>query len=305
MPSTPVRPDPFDAAYSVPVDGGRMFVARAGERPVAAEHVVVALHGVTASHVTWRAPAREVVARARGVSFLAPDLRGRGRSAELPPPERFSAHVDDVVSLLDRLEVDRAVLAGHSMGAYVAAGVAAEHRERVAGLVLVDAGLPMAVQEGTDPEQLLEATLGPALDRLHMTFQSTEQYLSFWHAHPAFHSSWNEDMEAYLRADIEGRPGAMHSVTSEDAVRLDSTALLLDESSRTALERADVPVELVRAERGLLDDDQVMVPDALLAPLLEARPDIRTELVEGVNHYTIVMGDGAPRVAEAILRRLG
>ena len=40
--------------------------------------------------------------------------------ADLPGPFGMRAHADDLVAVLDHLELDRAVLAGHSMGAYVA-----------------------------------------------------------------------------------------------------------------------------------------------------------------------------------------
>ena len=47
-----------------------------------------------------------------------------------------------------------------------------------------------------------------------------------------------------------------------------------------------------------------MVPDSALARFLDRRPDATTELVEDTNHYTILTGDGAPRVAAAIAREL-
>jgi len=303
VPTASSQTDPFRAAYSIPVAGGPMYVARAGPPPSEASHVVVALHGITASHVTWRAVARELVART-DMCLLAPDLRGRGRSADLPAPPRFADHGADVIAALERLGVPRALLIGHSMGAYIAAGMAADHPGRVSGLVLVDAGLPVPLQEGTDPDELLEAILGPALARLRMTFASVEDYVAFWHAHPAFANGWNDDTEAYVRADLGGEPGDLHSVTSEAAVRLDSSSLLLDDQARTALERVHAPVTLLRAQRGLMNDDRVMIPDDLLAPLLADRGDIVAELVEDTNHYTIVMGSGAPRVVDAILQML-
>jgi lipase len=295
--------DPFRAAFTVPVDGGRLFVARAGPPPAGSPQVVVAIHGITASHETWRAMAR-AIRRRTDACVLAPDLRGRGRSAALPPPPSFATHTDDILALLDHLGISRALLVGHSMGAYVAAAVAAEHPERVSGVVLVDAGLPVPLEKDTDPDELLEATLGPALARLSMTFDSVERYVEFWHGHPAFARGWNDDVEAYVRADLGGEPGALRSVTSELAVRMDSESLLLDDDARSVLERVHVPIQVLRAERGLLDDDRVMMPDSLLDPLLARRPDIRAELVEDVNHYTIVMSDGAPRVADAVVRGL-
>jgi lipase len=239
------------------------------------------------------------------VCVLAPDLRGRGRSAQLPPHTRFDAHVDDLVAMLDELGVERAMLAGHSMGAFAVARVAADHPRRASGLVLVDGGLAGPLRDDADPDEVLEKMLGPALARLDMTFESPARYFEFWRAHPAFGQAWNDDMEAYARADLTGEPGEMRSVVSEAAVRTDGTALVLDERTRTAIERVQAPMELLRAPRGLLDDENVMIADSVLEGFLARRPDVSAELVEDVNHYTILMGAGAPRVASAIVRGLG
>jgi lipase len=287
--------DPFGAEHSVPVDGGMLHVAGAGADPRGARAVVVALHGVASNHVAWRAVARLLHGQ-EGIAVLAPDLRGRGRSAGLPVHDAFSQHAEDVVAVLDAFGIDRALLAGHSMGAYVAAGVAAE---RVSELVLIDGALPLPLQPGADPDEVLEQVLGPALARLRMTFDSPEGYVAFWHSHPAFRD-WNEDIEAFARYDFDGE----RSAVSEEAVRRDMTALLVDEPTRTAAARSRAPTRLLRAPRGLMDDDKVMVPDDALEAFVRERPDVRAELVADVNHYTIVMGAGAPRVAATIAAAL-
>jgi lipase len=293
--------DPFRASYAVPVAGGKLHVAHAGPAPRNAEVVVLAVHGITASHVAWRAAVRELLERV-DACVLAPDLRGRGHSAQLPH-ERFDAHVDDLVAVLDRLGVERALLAGHSMGAFVVARVAADWPARASSVVLVDGGVPLPpLRDDADPDDVLEETLGPALARLRMTFESAERYIEFWRRHPAFSGAWNADLDAYVRSDLTGEPGALRSVTSEVAARADGLALLLDEPTRTAVERVQAPIQLLRAPRGLLDDERLMVPDSALEALLATRPEISVELVEDVNHYTLLMGAGAPRVAGAIAR---
>jgi pimeloyl-ACP methyl ester carboxylesterase len=290
--------DPFGAEYAVPVSGGELHVAGAGADPRDALAVVVALHGIASAHVAWRAVARQLLGQ-EGIAVLAPDLRGRGRSARLPMHDAFSRHTEDVIAILDALDVGTALLAGHSMGAYVAAGVAADHPGRVSDLILIDGALPLPVKDGTDPQQVLEQLVGPAVARLRMTFDSPEDYVAFWRAHPAF-QDWNEDIEAFARYDLAGD----RSAVSEQAVRQDFAALLLDERARTAAARTRAPTRVLRAPRGLLDDDRVMIPDEALVAFLRERPDVRAELVPDVNHYTIVMGAGAPRVASTIAAAL-
>ena len=68
---------------------------------------------------------------------IAPDARGHGGSSDAEGPYRLA---DDVVVLMDALGIDRAVLAGVSMGGGTAVDVALEHPDRCAALVVTGTG---------------------------------------------------------------------------------------------------------------------------------------------------------------------
>ena len=98
---------------------------------------VVLLHGLTATR-------RYVVMGSRslersGHRVVAFDARGHGSST--PAPEhrayRYSDLGADLIAVMDDLEIDRAVLAGASMGAHTLLWLALTARERVAGLVVI------------------------------------------------------------------------------------------------------------------------------------------------------------------------
>lgn len=297
--------DPFDIRYQVAVNGGELHVARSGPPPSEADAVVLAVHGITASHVAWRAVAR-TLARRPGLCVLAPDLRGRGRSATLPGPYGIAAHTADLLAVLDDAAVESVVLAGHSMGGYAAAHLAAVHPERMAGLVLLDAGPPIALPPGVDPQDALFGSLGPAIGRLAVTFATADDYVEVWRVHPAFAHAWDDDVEAYVRYDVEAvpeasRPGAVRSLTSAAAVRTDGLELLVDDSIRTALDRVTAPVRLLRAARGMMDDDQPLISRQMLDDFTSSHPQAEVEEVD-VNHYTLLLGrgPGPSRVAVAI-----
>jgi pimeloyl-ACP methyl ester carboxylesterase len=86
-------------------------------------------------------------------------------------------------------------MVGHSMGAHVAARLAADRPDRVRGVVLVDGGLPFfaAPQEWDEEPNDGDPTAG----RMESHCHSEEEYLAGWRAHAAFRSAWNEDVEAY------------------------------------------------------------------------------------------------------------
>src|SRR6516225_7047422 len=198
----------------VPVDGGDLRVLLWGT----GRRVAVAVHGITASGMSWQAVARQMPP---GWTLAAPDLRGRGHSNHLPGPYGLEQHAADVTAVLRHFG-GRPVLAGHSMGAFVALLAHDAHPNLTRRLVLVDGGLPLLFPDGIDPEAAIETSLAPALARLRQTFPDVEAYLDFWRAHPALADSWTADLAAYCRYDLTGEPGRLRSRVLEDAVRADN-----------------------------------------------------------------------------------
>lgn len=94
----------------------------------------VLLHGYPLDRSIWAPVARLLEER---VDLILPDLRGFGES-ELPAGEATLADMaEDLAALLDHLKIRQAVLAGHSLGGYIAQVFARAHPERVLGLGLV------------------------------------------------------------------------------------------------------------------------------------------------------------------------
>jgi 3-oxoadipate enol-lactonase len=92
---------------------------------------VLLLNGGMMSISAWDDVAATLSPRYRVVRC---DFRGQLLTPELPPPE-LSAHVNDVVALLDHLGLDRVHAVGTSFGGEVALLLAAHHPERVCSLV--------------------------------------------------------------------------------------------------------------------------------------------------------------------------
>jgi lipase len=299
-------PTVFHTELAVPVAGGPLTVAVSGPGAPCAAPLVLGVHGITGSHRQMAVLARHLAAR--GITFLAPDLRGRGASARLPGPYGLDAHVADLVAVLGYWGAERAVLAGHSMGAYIVARLAAAHPGRSAGVVLVDGGLPMRVppDTDTDPDAVLEAVLGPALARLRMEFTSLEDYRDFWRHHPAFAHRWNSDVEGYVDYDLDGPPGALRSKVIESAVRADGRDLLDGAAAWDAVAAVPEPVVLVRAPRGLANEPNPLLSEAVVDEAKRTVPVMRDVLVDDTNHYLIVLGDReAAAVAAEIARMTG
>ena len=271
----------------VPVSGGDLTVGRWGDGP----DTVVAVHGISASHRAWSAVAEHL----DGITLVAPDLRGRGASEGVPGPFGMAAHARDVVAVIDHIEQERVVVVGHSMGGYVVLELAAKLPDRVSAVVLVDGGLATAPPPGADIDRLLEATLGPALVRLRRSFESRDAYFSFWKEHPAFKETgcWNEHVEAYLDYDLTGEPGDLRSRVSEEAVIEDGREVLSGGGAWSNLGAISCPVSLLRAPRGLLNQREPLISEALVKRARRSLAPLTDEIVSGCNHYTLMFEEHA------------
>jgi lipase len=284
------------------IDGDPAGVALAGgiweaEGGASEPPTVLAIHGITASHLSWQRIARLLP----GARIVAPDLRGRAASAAAPPPWNMTDHADDAVRMLDANGVDRAVVVGHSMGGFVAAWTAARHPDRVSALVLVDGGLPLPWPEGLPKDEDAPARmLGPAGDRLSAVFPDRAASLAFWRAHPAFADAWTPEVERYVLYDLQEVDGGVRARTRLAPVATNIVQMTGDDGYAQALQTIDAPIDFLHAPRGLLDEVPPLYPDAVLRDGLALVPRARLHEVADVNHYTIVLGAGAARVATVI-----
>src|SRR5688500_863725 len=157
-----------------------LAICRAGKGP----DPIVCLHGITAQHRAFNAAAR-YLEPSRGL--VGVDLRGRGDSDKPESGYSLQAHAADVVRVLDHLGLESAVLAGHSMGGFVALKTALMFPDRVRALVLLDGGWPRVESppEEMTEEERQEADApaeGPAraFKRPDLTLDSPEAYLDSW-----------------------------------------------------------------------------------------------------------------------------
>ncbi|HEX9562724.1 MAG TPA: alpha/beta hydrolase [Gemmatimonadaceae bacterium] len=93
---------------------------------------LVLVHGFPHNRTLWSPQVHGLMDRARCIAL---DLRGFGASS-VSPPWSMDRYADDVVALMDVLRVPQAVVAGLSMGGYVALALWRRHPQRVRGLIL-------------------------------------------------------------------------------------------------------------------------------------------------------------------------
>ena len=282
----------------VPVDGGSLTVHRLTEAPEGAP-AVVALHSISSNALAWVPVADRLDGR---VHVLAPDMRGRAESSHLRSTG-LADHVADVHALIDWFGLDRPVLAGHDMGAFVAALAAATHPQDVGAVVLVDGGLAFPSPGSFDVDEVLHSIIGPAMDRLSMTFEDQAAYLDHWGRHPALGPHLDGPsggaLAAYLLHDLAGEPGAMRSTSSLECVRADWADLMSDPATLSAIHTMQCPATLLHARRGpLAQPEGLYTADRVTAAHLP--PDVAVTLLES-DHYGALLDPVAVDAVAAAL----
>ncbi len=92
------------------------------------------VHGFPFDRRMWRGQQSGLAPR----RLLLPDLRGHGESEPGPPPYSMVRLAEDLRQIMDHFALDQVVLAGLSMGGYVALAFALRYPERLRALMLLD-----------------------------------------------------------------------------------------------------------------------------------------------------------------------
>jgi pimeloyl-ACP methyl ester carboxylesterase len=98
------------------------------------------IHGHTLDQRIWDQVAPELVVA--GQRVIRPDLRGHGRSTRPAKGYHWSHHAADMVAVLDAAGIERAAIAGFSLGGGIALEMALTSPERVSRLVLIAPVMP-------------------------------------------------------------------------------------------------------------------------------------------------------------------
>ena len=95
---------------------------------------LILIHGLADDHRAWRRTLPDLMLRHRVVMY---DLRGHGQTTLGRPDGTLRQLGEDLVTLMDAIGIDRAAIAGFSLGGTIAMRVAIDHPERVSALALV------------------------------------------------------------------------------------------------------------------------------------------------------------------------
>lgn len=263
---------------------------------------VLLIHGLTGTSRWWS----PVISRLpEEVGVIAPDLRGRGQSWEHPGPYDLWSMAPDLSACLNHFEVPAAPIAGYSMGAWLATVYGSTRHRRVTGIVLADGGLRVEFDPDQSPDTVVEEVIGAALERLGMSFDSEESYLQFWRNHLALAGRWGSHLDTVFAYDVhQVKGGAYQTRANYQAIIDGANDILFDEQAIKAVNEVIVPTQLLVVDHGTDDEPGGFISEAATAEASSRNPGLSVEKLRDLNHYTILLGDGATHVASAIGRLL-
>lgn len=238
---------------------------------------LVLLHAFPLDARMWDGVRVPLAARTR---VIMPDQRGLGRSplpdADTEPTLDDAAR--DVLALLDKLELDRVVLGGCSMGGYLAMALLRAAPERVSGLVLIDT----KASADTDEARQNRAAMAERVEAEGVGFVADALLPGL--------------LGETSRAD---RPEVVTTVREIIATQPPSgiawaqRAMAARPDSLETLRAADVPALVVFGEQDTL------MPLEEANAMLDALPQAKLELIPAAGHLAPLEDPAA--VAEAIL----
>lgn len=223
----------------------------------------------------------------QGHRVLTPDLRGRGKSGHDRNWHNYqpAIYAADLWKLLDELNTERCAIIGTSLGALLAMLMAAQQPQRIAGIVLNDAG-PEIAREGL--ERIARYT------GLHSAVESWEQAAAqaeatYGAALPGLSpAQWMAYARRAYRENAEGRPEPDMDPNIGTALRANSDAnapdlwpLYAQLRDKPTLAIRGATSDILSAEtfarmaREKPDLYQVTVPDRGHAPLLDEPESLR------------------------------
>jgi pimeloyl-ACP methyl ester carboxylesterase len=229
---------------------------------------LVLIHGFPLDHSIWDevTPLLE-----NDFDLILPDLRGFGGSDSTSEMYTMTDLADDIASLLDHLGIESTLLAGHSMGGYVALAFAQGHASRVRGLALVSSMASADAPERkagryAQAAQIAENGIGETVAGMTSKLSADERVQKFIH-------------DLMKRQKPAGYVGSLKAM----AERRDTLSVL------TA---ASFPVALVHG------DADALIPIAKAQEIQSAVQRAKMFALEGIGHMPMM--ETPPAVADAL-----
>jgi pimeloyl-ACP methyl ester carboxylesterase len=241
-----------------------LHVEDSGPGSAAGAPALVFLHYWGGSSRTWR---HVTAALAPDLRTIAVDQRGWGQSDRPATGYALDHLADDAQRLIEKLDLGRYILIGHSMGGKVAQLLASRRPTGLVGLVLVAPSPPTPMQLTLD----VRRGMVNAYDDRASIVATVKQVLAGKPLHP-------DDLETVVADSLHGSPAAKAAWPLAGS----------QENITAQVALIDVPTLVISGE-----DDRVDPPAVLREELLSRIPQAQLHILPGVGHLSPLEAPGA------------
>ncbi len=211
------------------------------------------------------------------------DLRGRGLSDKPETGYSMEHHCKDIEAVLHDLGLGSVILAGHSLGAFIAVYFAATRPRLVEKAVLIDGGGRMSQEQTAKTYEGIKASI----ERLGKMFPDYENYIETIKKAPFF-QTWSEYLDTYFRYESEElSDGSVRSRVYPEGIQEEITNLgkiRIDDYHSSI----SCPVLILRATQGMLGKDDLVLPEDVAERMEKEIHNVRRVDIRGANHYSLI-----------------
>lgn len=258
---------PADDDRFVEVDGTRLhYLDTGGDGPP-----VLLLHGLNQNVRTWE---KVLPALAEPWRLIAVDHRGHGLSAIAGVAYRRGDLVQDHVALMRALALDRPVIVGHSLGAWVGLQIAGRYPDLLRGLVVGDMSPNVGVESTPAQRAEMRAALGPGMGDASWA-DADEAYAAIRATRPELSEL---DVRTLLPQQLRRRPDGRLERARQPEVALAILEEVQATDSWPLLPSIKVPMLVIRA--GLSET----LPAAVAERMIQVMPAARLVTIENAHH---------------------
>jgi pimeloyl-ACP methyl ester carboxylesterase len=253
-------------------------------------NVIFCLHGFACSCHWWDKFAERLSPSCRIITY---DLPGCGDSATPAAEYGMEEHTQDILAIMDKYNLDKVTMMGHSLGAVTAVYFASEYGDKLKNLILVDGGYPMA-----GAVEVVNFLIS-GLDR---SFPSFKKYLEFMQKMPFF-SELSPDIERALYYGVTHRcDGSVISKANKDFVLKElEVRAQRKHLVKELLPRIKTPTLMLWASQGSGIPGVYVVTKEKGEEIVSKIPGSRFATIENSNHFSIMSSDQAIREIEEFI----
>jgi pimeloyl-ACP methyl ester carboxylesterase len=239
----------------------RMAYYEAGPRGVGVP--VIFCHGFPELAFSWRHQLKAFEAAGRWA--IAPDQRGYGLTSRPEAVEAYDIEhlTGDLVKLMDKLKIEKAIFCGHDWGGIVVWQMPLRHPDRVAGVIGVNT--PFMARAPADPIAIMRARFGEEMYIVH--FQKPGE------ADAVLNGDVRKAMSFFMRRPMPDTPPASGGLSAPAA----------GQQGEAAPQQTFALINMLKAYDPSFDPRPALLSDEEMAAFVESFE--RTGFTGGINWY--------------------